>query len=152
MSRRATGQVIPVRPGEFAIRFYDVDGRRVRHSGFTTEDEARTRLAEHLERVRVHRLGLPRFGSLNGARVYLAWSPLWDPTLCKIGVTTNVEQRMTSLHAEAIVSVPGGRKLEQELLERFAADRVMGEYVRLTASLVALFMRLHAEEQRRAMP
>jgi T5orf172 domain len=77
--------------------------------------------------------------------LYLACSSLWQPDVCKIGYSDDVERRMQQLRAEALVVVPGDRRLEAELKGRFEAWRVDGEYHRLVAPIVDLFVRLLTE-------
>jgi hypothetical protein len=149
------GQVFAT-PNGFAIRWYEADGTRRRASGFRNQREAEIRLAEHVERIRVERLGLPPVGTIT-SHVYLAWSPLWQPDLVKIGKADDirgrwdVNERIASIKAEVLFSFRGGRPLEEELKRRFASDRVDGEYFRLTAPLIATFAQLAEEDTCRSI-
>jgi hypothetical protein len=141
------GQVFAT-PKGFAIRWYEADGTRRRASGFRSEKEAETRLAEHVERVRVERLGLPPVGTIT-SHVYLAWSPLWRPDVVKIGKADDVNDRMAAIKADALFTVRGGLPLEAELLRRFAPTR--DGYTTLTAPLVAEFVQLAEADVCRAL-
>lgn len=71
--------------------------------------------------------------------VYLMAHPT-DPTLVKVGVTSNLARRRAELGCRAIWGQPGSRRYERYLHRRFAANRLPGtEWFRLDATMAAYF-------------
>lgn len=70
------------------------------------------------------------------AYVYFATRPV-DGAI-KIGFTSDVQQRMSELGAELVVSIKGDSTLEAALHELFAGSRIEGEYFSATPELLDL--------------
>lgn len=62
---------------------------------------------------------------------------------CKIGVTTDVKKRLASLQTanpttiSLLVTIPGDKKIEHALHQRFAADRIHHEWFTFSPALVS---------------
>jgi hypothetical protein len=65
--------------------------------------------------------------------------------LVKIGASSSVTRRVASLRATLLATEPGGFGREHELHERFAGDRVAGEWFRPSDALLAHIRALSAQ-------